>query len=87
MGYDGLRERRCAYNLKSAKVHAGVVQTKLDKEIREGRMAGPFSECPLRNLIISLIEAVPKKEKGQFRLIQHISWPEGQSVNDFIADS
>ena len=32
----------------------------------------------------SPISLVPKKEAGKFRLIQHLSWPEGESVNDFI---
>ncbi|XP_078500441.1 uncharacterized protein LOC144755420 [Lissotriton helveticus] len=47
-------------------------------------MAGPFDDWPLENLIISPIGVVPKKEPGQYRLIQHLSWPEGASVNDFI---
>ena len=31
---------------------------------------------------ISLVGIVTEKEKGQFRLIHHVSWPEGQSAND-----
>ena len=27
---------------------------------------------------------VPKKAPGEFRLIHHLSWPEGELVNDFI---
>ncbi|XP_069093123.1 uncharacterized protein [Pleurodeles waltl] len=63
-----------------------MVQEKLSKEVREGRMAGPFSDWPLENLIVSPIGVVPKKEKGQFWLIHHLSWPEGTSVNDFILE-
>ena len=86
LGYDGPRVRRWADNLKSAKAHKDIVQQKLDKEVSEGRMAGPFVDWPVQELIISLVGLVPKKEPGQFRLIQHLSWPEGQSVNDYILD-
>ena len=72
LGYEGPRMRRWADNLKSAKANRGVVQAKLDKEVSEGRMAGPFSDWPMQNLIISPVGIVPKKELGQFRLIQHL---------------
>ena len=45
--YDGPRVWRWADNLKSAKEHRDIVQTKLDKEVKEGRMAGPFREWPM----------------------------------------
>ena len=40
----------------------------------------------MHNLIISPTGVVPKKKKGQFCLIQHLSWPEGQSVNKYISE-
>ena len=49
-----------------------------------GRLAGPFSKSPLPNLMISPIGLVPKTEAGKFRLIQHLSYPEGSSINDGI---
>ena len=42
---------------------------------------------PLKNLRCSPIGLVPKKAPGEFRLIHHLSWPEGQSDNDFIYPS
>ena len=51
-----------------------------------GYNRGTVLDWPLRELIISPVGVVPKKEKGQFCLIQHLSWPEGQSVNDCISD-
>ena len=35
--------------------------------------------------MISPVGVVPKKEHSEFRMIHHSSWPEGQSVKDFIA--
>ncbi|KAJ1136001.1 hypothetical protein NDU88_002428 [Pleurodeles waltl] len=35
--------------------------------------------------MVSPLGVVPKKTQGEFRLIHHLSWPEGGSVNDFIA--
>lgn len=48
-------------------------------------MVVSFPCAPVPELIVSPIGVVPKKERGQFRLIQHLSWPEGSSVNDFIS--
>jgi hypothetical protein len=70
--------------LKSASNNPEIVQEKLNKEISEGRMAGPFSRKPFPNLIVSPIGLVPKKATGEFRLIHHLSYPEGESINDFI---
>ena len=60
------------------------MQDKIDKEVREGRVLGPFPEPPLATLRVSPLGVVPKKTPGQFRLIQHLSFPEGASVNDAI---
>ncbi|KAM9319925.1 uncharacterized protein PAF06_004366 [Gastrophryne carolinensis] len=48
-------------------------------------MAGPFSDPPLEDLVVSPLGVVPKKEPGKFRLIHHLSFPRGGSVNDGIA--
>ena len=60
------------------------VMEKLNKEIKLGRIVGPFSSKPLPNLIVSPIGLVPKAEEGKYRLIQHLSYPEGESINDGI---
>ncbi|XP_066446924.1 uncharacterized protein [Eleutherodactylus coqui] len=57
---------------------------KLLKEVEFGRMAGPFREPPFGNLLVSPLGLVPKKEPGKFRLIHHLSFPAGDSVNDGI---
>ncbi|KAM4016896.1 uncharacterized protein ACNLHF_003047 [Anomaloglossus baeobatrachus] len=48
-------------------------------------MAGPFQDPPFSNLRISPLGVVPKKEPNKFRLIHHLSYPAGLSVNDGIS--
>lgn len=74
-----------AKNLRSALAHPTVVAEKLGKEIQLGRMAGPFTSVPLAGLVVSPLGVVPKKEPNKFRLIHHLSFPKGGSVNDAIA--
>lgn len=71
-------------NLSSVSVRPEVVSAKFLKEVSLGRMAGPFSVLPLSDLCVSPLGLVPKKEPGQFRLIHHLSYPSGSSVNDGI---
>ncbi|KAM9326262.1 uncharacterized protein PAF06_002450 [Gastrophryne carolinensis] len=48
-----------------------------------GRSAAP-GRPPLEDLVVSPLGVVPKKEPGKFRLIHHLSFPRGGSVNDGI---
>ncbi|XP_077309137.1 uncharacterized protein LOC143928250 [Lithobates pipiens] len=73
-----------ARNLRSALQHPTVVDEKLGKEVALGRMGGPFTVKPWDSLVVSPLGVVPKKEPGKFRLIHHLSFPKGGSVNDFI---
>ena len=71
-------------NLKSAYQYSDFASSQLNKEIIAHRILGPFLSPPIPNLRVSPIGVVPKKEPGQFRIIHHLSYPEGLSVNDFI---
>lgn len=82
--YTGPRMPMESKNLKSANDHPEIVQQKLLSEINLGRVAGPFQDKPISTLRISPIGLVEKKTPGEFRLIHHLSFPEGESVNDFI---
>ena len=84
LGYSGSRKGREADNLKSAVGDPDTVIQKLSKEIKLGRIAGPFQDMPFSNLIISPVGLVPKSEPGKFRLIHNLSFPEGGSINDGI---
>ena len=58
--------------------------SKLQKEITAGRIAGPFTRPPFPDFRSSLIGIVPKKTPNEVRLIHHLSYPSGFSVNDNI---
>ncbi|KAJ1154308.1 hypothetical protein NDU88_007061 [Pleurodeles waltl] len=64
----------------------GVVQEKLEKERQLGRVAGPFTQPPLPNFIVSPLGIVPKKEQGKYRLIHHLSFLKGSSMNDYLKE-
>ncbi len=84
LGYLGERVERDAPNLKSVSELKDKVYDKLQKEIKLGRIQGPFKEKPFDNLIISPIGLVPKAQEGKYRMIHHLSYPDGNSVNDGI---
>ena len=71
-------------NHKSVNHNLSFVQTKLDKEKSLGRVAGPFPNPPLSNMVFSPLGLVPKKEPGDFRLIHDLSYPQDNSVNSHI---
>lgn len=74
-------------NLKSAIEQPLVVITKLNKEREAGRVAGPFAAPPFSTFVSSPLGIVPKKVPTEFRLIHHLSYPKGSSVNDSIPDN
>lgn len=83
LGYTGPRVPTSCKNLISVQENPEIAFTKIMKEVEMGRIAGPFSSPPLQNLRLSPIGLVPKKDSS-WRLIQHLSYPQGVSVNDFI---
>lgn len=86
VGFVGTSQLRLASNLRSAKEQPEILAAKLDKELCSGRIAGPFSRPPFHNFISSPLGIVPKKKQGEYRIIHHLSYPDGSSVNDFIPE-
>lgn len=82
--YTGPRLPFDSKNLKSLSGRDVIVIDKLQKELQAGRIAGPFVKRPISTLRVSPIGLVEKKVPGDFRLIHHLSYPEGNSVNDNI---
>ena len=82
--YTGSRLPTAANNLKSALEHPDVVRQKIQNEIGLGRIGGPFPEKPISTLRVSPLGLVEKKTPGDFRLIHHLSFPDGDSLNDSI---
>ena len=72
-------------NLLSARQQPQVVDQKLAKELEAHRLAGPFDSPPFPVFRVSPLGIVPKKTPGEFRLIHHLSYPMGKSVNDGIS--
>ena len=72
------------HNLQSA-IHNPA--EKLEKKLRLGRIAGPFDAPPLPSLHISLLGLIPKKTPVEFRLIHHLSFPYGNSINSHIPNA
>ena len=84
VGYTGPRKPRVSRNLVSAIQHPEVVSSNLNKEIQLGRVAGPFDSSPIPDLQCHLVGVVPKKHSSEWRTIYHLSYPEGDSINNHI---
>ena len=72
-------------NLVSALHNPQAVDMKLGQELAANRLAGPFLSPPFRPFCVSPLGLVPKRAPSDFRLILHLSFPHGRSVNDGIA--
>ena len=70
--------------LKICKNKTRCSWAKNNAEIEAGRVAGPFEERPLLNLRVSPWVWFQKKEVGLFPFDSPLSYPAGDSVNDFI---
>ena len=86
IGYVGQGAVYQSKNLRSASDLPEVINKKLYKEISLGRIAGPFEQQPFENVHISLLGVVPKKVPGTYRLLHHLSYPHGDSINNHIPD-
>lgn len=83
IGHNGPRHGFLSPNLPSSYEHPSVIDKHLLKECQAERIAGPFDTLPFANLQCSGMGVVPKKD-GKWRVINHLSAPCGQSVNDYI---
>ena len=71
-------------NSKSACIDPSVVDQKISKECKMGRVWGPLESSPYTDYVISPLGLRPKKQPGEFRVIHNLSHPIGSSVNDGI---
>ena len=83
-GYTGPHHPRHSHNLPSAASRPEVISSYIAKECASGHTAGPFMHPPFPNFIVNPLGAVPKKCTGKWRLIMHLSFPPGASINDGI---
>ena len=85
MHFEGERVSSSAKNLLSALENPSVVDAKVKNELEAHRLAGPFLSPPMSPFRIFPLGVIPKKAPGEFRLIHHLSFPKGSSVNDGIS--
>ena len=71
-------------NLPSCSLAPQVIDAYLETETRAGRIGGPFHPTPSWITRFSPIGLIPKQSPGSFRVIHHLSFPAGDSVNDTI---
>lgn len=77
----------CA-NLKTALEHPEVIESDINTLASNGRIQGPFTNSPHPFFHVSPLSTVSKKRNpNKHRVINHLSWPAGSSVNDGIPDS
>ena len=79
--HEGQRISSHSQNLMSALHNPDVMDIKIEKEFLAGRLSGPFEMPPLSPFRVSPLGVIPKKTPGEFRLIHHLSYPKGSSVN------
>ena len=84
VGFSGKTNSDIPKNLKSAMEFPDSVDKLVEKELLAGRIAGPFSKPPFKEFQCSPIGLVLKKDGVNFRLIHHLSFPEGSSINEQI---
>ena len=82
--YDGPFKFWAPPNLPTAKIDPQLIRDRLCKEVNLGRILGPFWHPPFSDLMCSPVGLVPKKDSEEMRMIMHLSFPYGTSVNDFI---
>ena len=82
--YEGNFEFRAPKNLLSAQLDPQVIRDRLFKEVNLHRMLGPFNTPPFPDLMCSPVGLVPKKDSDEMRMIMHLSYPYGESINDYI---
>ncbi len=82
--FQGPRVSLYAKNLASAYEHPQIVSAKIFKELGANRLAGPFDSPPFSTFRVSPLGLIPKKTPGEFRMIHHLSFPDGSSINDSI---
>ena len=88
MAYNGPRNRpRTLPNLTSARIHSNATLSLIEKSIRRGYVSGWYPRRPFPNLFVNPVGVVPKPGADPpWRLIEDLSQPHGDSVNDWTDD-
>jgi hypothetical protein len=88
IGYQGSRQQRLSSrNLTTSPAEDAAITADLAAEVSLHHVAGPYTEPPFRHWFCSPLKTVAKKGNAtKFRIIHHLSYPHGRSINTFTAD-
>jgi hypothetical protein len=88
IGFRGTRRlRRASRNLTSVPAEDAAITADPIAEVALHHIAGPFKQSPFRHYVCSPLKTVPNKGNAtKFRIIHHLSYPHGRSINSFTAD-
>ncbi|CAC5368883.1 unnamed protein product [Mytilus coruscus] len=84
VGFRGSVHHNTVDNFLSAKTKPDIVRQKIQNEINANRFVGPFDSKPFTEMQLSPLGLAEKKMPGTYRMIHHLSFPEGSSINDNI---
>ena len=80
--FEGIDKPLDSDNAKNALDNPYIVWEKLKREMKMGRIAGPYESPPFENFKCSPLNIREKSEKGKFRLIHNLSYPyDDRAVN------
>ena len=72
-------------NQKGARDHPDSIAEYVEAELLQHTIIGGFKGIPFKNARISPIDAIPKKDSDDMRIITNLSFPDGSSVNDAMS--
>lgn len=85
LGFIGDEKDQSCKNLTTAIQQPTTIQKDLSDLLSRSRIHGPFPSPPLPHFRCSPLGTVSRKRNpSKLRVIHHLSWPEGDSVNDGI---
>ncbi len=83
IGFQGEHKKVISPNWPSSIANHSQVTDFINKNVMLGRIEGPLAHLP-EHFRSSPLGAVAKKRTEKIRVIQDLSWPHGESVNDGI---
>ena len=88
IGFRGPRsQRRESRNFTASLAENAAITTDLVAEVALHHIAGPYEQPPFEHYVCSPLKTVPKKgNAAKFRIIHHLSYPHGRSINSCTAD-
>lgn len=89
IGFVGCRNRTVqSKNFLEDPLHETAIEEDINKDLHNGRIIGPYliSKMPWKYFHSSPIMTVVKKGSGKVRVVHHLSYPRGNSINTYTKD-